>query len=73
MQLVKHGDKIVAVIEKQWEKAYLTAQQGKQEWIPLFPIGLAIPIAEIDPVTRQVRMCTGQAIVNQQEVVLHDS
>jgi len=38
---VKHGDKIVAVIERQWEKAYLTAQQGKQEWVPLFPIGLA--------------------------------
>ncbi len=73
MQLVKHGDKIVAVIERQWEKAYLTAQQGKQEWVPLFPIGLALPIAEIDPVTRQVRMCAGQAIVNQQEVVLHDS
>ncbi len=73
MQLVKHGDKIVAVIERQWEKAYLTAQQGKQEWVPLFPIGLATPIAEIDPVTRQVRMCAGQAIVNQQEVVLHDS
>ena len=73
MQLVKHGKKVVAIIERQWEKAYLTAQQGKQEWIPLFPVGLAIPIAEIDPVTRQVRMCAGQAIVNQQEVVLHDS
>ena len=72
MQLVKHGDKIVAVIERQWEKAYLTAQQGKQKWVPLFLIGLAIPIAEIDPVTRQVRMCAEQAIVNQQEVVLHD-
>jgi phage tail protein X len=73
MQLVQHGDKVVAVIERQWEKAYLTAHQGKQEWVPLFPIGLAIPIAEIDPVTHQVRMCAGQAIVNQQEVVLHDS
>jgi hypothetical protein len=73
MQLVKHGDKIVAIIERQWEKTYLTAQQGKQEWVPLFPMGLAIPIAEIDPVTRRVRMCAGQAIVNQQEVVLHDS
>ncbi len=62
----------VAVIERQCEKAYLTAQQGKQEWVPLFPIGLAIPSAEIDPVTRRVRMCAGQVIVNQQEVVLHD-
>jgi len=73
MQLVKHGDKIVALIERQWEKAYLTAQQGRQEWVPLFPIGLAIPIAEIGPVARQVRMCAGQVIVIQQEVVFHDS
>jgi hypothetical protein len=73
MQLVKHGEQIVAVIERRWEKAYLTAQQGKREWVPLFPIGLATPIAEIDPMTRQVRLCAGQAIVNQQEVVFHDN
>ena len=72
MKLVQHGDVIVAIIEHSWEKAYLTAQQGKQEWIPLFPGGLTAPIAEMNPVTRQVRMCAGQAIVNQQEVVLHD-
>jgi hypothetical protein len=72
MQLVKHGEKVVAIIERQWEKAYLTAQRGKQEWVPLFHLGLASPIAEINPVTRQVRMCAGQAIVNQQEVVFHD-
>jgi hypothetical protein len=73
MQLVKHGEQVIAIIERHWEKAYLTAQRGKQAWVPLFPIGLASPIAEIDPVTRQVRMCAGQAIVNQQEVVFHDN
>ena len=73
MRLVKHGEQVVAIIERRWEKAYLTAQQGKREWILLFPIGLATPIAEIEPVTRQVRMRTGQAIVNQQEVIFHDN
>ena len=72
MQLVRHGEQIVAIIERGWEKAYLTAQQGRQQWVPLFPIGLAIAIAEIDPLTRQVRLCAGQAIANQQEVVFHD-
>jgi Restriction endonuclease len=74
MQLVKHGDKVVAVIERQWEKAYLTAQQGKQEWVPLFTVSSSqFPVAEIDPATRQVRMCAGQAVTDQLEVVLHDN
>lgn len=73
MQLVKHGEKVVAVIERQWEKAYLTAQQGKQEWVPLFTVNSQAPVAEIDPATRQVRMCTGQAVTDQLKVVLHDN
>lgn len=73
MKLVKHGDELVAVVEHAWEKAFLTAQRGKTAWVPLFPLGLAFPIAEIDPVTRQVILCAGQDIVNQQEVVFHDN
>lgn len=72
MKLVRHDDTIIALVGYNPEKAYLTSQQGKQEWIPLFTIGSATPIAEIDPVTRQVRMCAGQTIADQQEVVLHD-
>lgn len=72
MKLIKHGEALIALIEHNWEKAYLTSQQGKQEWVPLFTIGSTAPIAEIDPVTRQVRLCTGQTVADQQEVVLHD-
>ena len=72
MKLVKHGDTIVAVIEHNWEKAYLTACRGEQEWVPLFTLGSTSPVAEIDPVTRQVRMRVGYIAANVQEVVLHD-
>jgi hypothetical protein len=69
MKLVKRGDTIVAIIERQWEKTYLISQQGKQEWVPLFLVGSQNPIAEIDPQTRLVRMDPGQALADEQEVV----
>lgn len=72
MKLVRHGDAIVAIVEHHWEKTYLTSQQGKQEWVPLFPSESTTPIAEIDPMTRQVRLAPGQTVLDQREVVFHD-
>jgi len=72
MKLVNHGNTIIAIIEHQWEKAHLTSQQGKQAWVPFFTVGSQDPVAEIDPVTRQVRMCAGKTVADQLEVVLHD-
>jgi hypothetical protein len=43
MKLVKHGDTVVAVIEHQWETAYLMPQQEKQEWVELFLVGKGQP------------------------------
>jgi hypothetical protein len=70
MKLVRHGTTIVAIIERGWEKAYLTAQQRKRDWIPLFLTGSAQPVAEIHS---KVRVCVGQQIADQQVVVLHES
>lgn len=73
MKLIRHGEtQVVALIEHNWEKAYLTAQQGKLAWVPLFIVGSPRPAAEIDPVTRQVRVCAGQTMADQMEVMLHD-
>ena len=55
------------------EKAYLLSQQGKQEWIPLFLVGEAQPFAEIDSVTRAVRLCEGRELANEQDVLFHDA
>jgi hypothetical protein len=71
MKVVKHGDTAVAIIEHGWEKLYLMAQRGTVAWVPLFLHEDAIPFAEIDPVSRQVRLCAGQELLDQQEVVFH--
>jgi hypothetical protein len=73
MKLVNHNSMIIAIIEHQSEKAYLTSQQGKQAWVPLFTADSQDPVAEIDLVTRQVRICARETIPDQLEVVLHDN
>jgi len=72
MQLVKDGDKSSLSLKDNGEKLTLTCSKANRNGFRFSPSAW-LPIAEIDPLTRQVRMCAGQAIVNQQEVVLHDS
>ena len=73
MKLVRHGNEtVVAIIERGWEKAYLTSQQGQRDWEPLFLIGAAVPIAKIHTITHQVQLCEGQHLAEQCDVVLHD-
>ncbi len=60
MKVVKHGDAIVVIIEHGWEKLYLMAQRGTVEWVPLF-------LHE-----DHVRLCAGQELLDQQDVVFHD-
>ena len=47
-------------------------QRGTVEWVPLFLHEDPIPFAEIDPVSRHVRLCAGQELLDQQDVVFHD-
>jgi hypothetical protein len=47
-------------------------QQGVVEWVPIFLRGDPTPFAEINPISRQVRLCAGQELLDQQEVVFHD-
>jgi hypothetical protein len=72
MKLVRHGAQVIAVIEQGWEKAYLHSQQGKQEWVPMFLVGEERPFAEIHSMTRQVRLCEGHELAEEQGVVFHD-
>ncbi len=73
MKLVRHTvQEVVAVVERNWEKAYLTSQQEKCEWEPLFLVGEAIPFAEIHTTTHQARLCEGRHLTEQCDVVLHD-
>src|SRR2546427_3526514 len=60
MKLIRHGTEVVAIIQQSWEKAYLLSKLGKQEWVPLFREGEAIPFAEIHSESRQVRLCEGR-------------
>jgi hypothetical protein len=69
MKLIRHGDIIVALVIRAWEKAYLVSQRGKQEWVPLFLVGSAQPVAEVHSATRQVRLCADQQIADQRSVV----
>lgn len=62
-----------AIIERQWEKVYLKAQQRSMEWGPLFRAGSTTAFAEMDPVNLQVRFCVGQERRDQKEVVFHAS
>jgi hypothetical protein len=71
MKVVKHGDALVVIIEHSWEKSYLKAHQGKGEWLPAFLPGSTTPFAEIDPESRQARLCPGQELLDQKEVVLY--
>ena len=71
MKVVKHGDAIVVIIEHGWEKLYLMAQRGTVAWVPLFLHEDTIPFAEIDPVSRHVRLCAGQELIDQRDVVFH--
>lgn len=72
MKLIKHGDAVILLIEHAWEKVYLKAQQGVWEWVPLFLPRETTPFAEIHTVSRQVRLCAGQEVLDQQEVVFHE-
>lgn len=58
MKLVRHREQVIAIFERAWEKAYLLARQGKEEWIPLYLSGQEHPqlCAEIHPITRAVRL-----------------
>jgi hypothetical protein len=71
MKVVKHGNALVVIIEHNWEKSYLKAHQGKVEWLPVFLPGSTIPFAEVNPVSRQVRLCPGQELLDSKEVVFH--
>jgi hypothetical protein len=71
MKVVRHRDAVVVIIEHSWEKSYLKTHQGKSEWLPVFLPGSTTPFAEIDPVSRQVRLCPGQELLDSQEVVFH--
>jgi site-specific recombinase XerD len=73
MQLIKHGESVVAIVEHHWEKKYLKTQRASMKWVPLFLAGGTTTFAEIDPVSLQVRMSVGQALRDQQEVVFHVS
>lgn len=73
MQLIKHGESVVAIVEHHWEKMYLKSQRASLKWVPLFLAGGTTAFAEIDPVSLQVRMCIGHALHDQQEVVFHAS
>lgn len=58
MKLVRHHEQVIAIFERAWEKAYLLAHQGKEEWVPLYLSGQAQPqlCAEIHTITRTVRL-----------------
>ena len=71
MKVVKHGDAAVVIIEHGWGKAYLMAHQGTVEWIPIFLRGDPTPFAEINPVSRHVRLCAGQELLDQKDVLFH--
>ena len=73
MQLVRHGSAIVAIIERRWERDYLSSVRGRLEWVPLYLVGGTIPLAEIHTATHQVRLCEGegQSLFALQEVELH--
>lgn len=72
MQLVRHGSAIVAIIERRWERDYLSSVRGRLEWVTLYLVGSTDPFAEIHTATRQVRLCEGVGLplLNQQEVEL---
>jgi hypothetical protein len=72
MQLVRHGSTIVAIIERRWERDYLSSVRGRLEWVPLYAVGSTVPLAEIHAATHQVRLCesAGQPLFEQQEVEL---
>ena len=71
MKLVRHGAQVVAIIEQGWEKVYLLSQQGEHEWVSMFLVGEARPFAEIHSATRQVRLCEGRELAEEQRVVFH--
>ena len=73
MQLVRHGSAIVAIIERRWERDYLSSVRGRLDWVPLYRVGSTVPLAEIHTATHQVRVCEseGQSLFFQQEVELH--
>jgi hypothetical protein len=71
MKLVRHGTQVVAIIELRWEKAYLLSQQDRQAWVPMFLEGEARPFTEIHSATRQVRLCEGCELAEEQRVVFH--
>ena len=72
MQLVRHGSTIVAIIERRWERDYLSSLRGRLEWVPLYAVGGTVTLAEIHVATHQVRLCAGrgQPLYDQQEVEL---
>jgi hypothetical protein len=71
MKLVRHGATVIAIIERRWEKDFLSLQRNSREWVPLFPVGGIVPLAEINTITHEARLCEGQVLIDQQEVELH--
>lgn len=73
MKLVRHHEEVVALFERAWEKAYVLAHQGKQEWVPLYLPDQRQPCAEIHVTTRTVRLCGVYLLQTEQTVFFRDS
>lgn len=71
MKLVRHYEAVIAIFERAWEKAYVLAHRGEQEWVPLYLPDQPLPCAEIHVGTRAVRLCPGNHIQTEQAVLFH--
>lgn len=69
MKLVRHYEAVVAIFERAWEKAYVLAHRGEQEWLPLYLPGQPLPCAEMHVGTRAVRLCPGHGVQTEQAVL----
>lgn len=72
MKLVRHYDAVIAIFERAWEKTYLLARRGEQEWVPLYLPSQPLPCAEIHASTREVRLCHGHLVQTEQAVLFHN-
>lgn len=70
MKLVRHREQVIAIFERAWEKAYLLARQGKEEWVPLYLTDQTQPqlCAEIHTITRAVRLHGEQLVPRELSV-----
>lgn len=73
MKLVRHYEEVIAIFERAWEKSYLLARQGEQEWVSLYLLGQSVPCAEIHTKTRVVRLCHGHLVQTEHTVLFRNS